>query len=50
MVCVLWQAPDCGLVSLGSILPTQSDHYFDMLSLLAQIGAIPGRSAESAGA
>ncbi len=28
----------------------ESNHYFDMLSLLAQIGAIPGQSAESAGA
>ena len=28
----------------------ESDHYFDMLSLLTQIGAIPGQSAESAGA
>ncbi len=28
----------------------ESHHYFDMLSLLAQIGAIPGETAESAGA
>ena len=28
----------------------ESNHYFDMLSLLTQIGAIPGQSAESAGA
>ena len=27
----------------------ESHHYFDMLSLLAQIGAIPGERAESAG-
>ena len=28
----------------------ESHHYFDMLSLLTQIGAIPGEAAESAGA
>ena len=28
----------------------ESHHYFDMLSLLTQIGAIPGETAESAGA
>ncbi len=28
----------------------ESHHYFDMLSLLTQIGAIPGESAEAAGA
>ncbi len=28
----------------------ESNHYFDMLSLLTQIGAIPGETAESAGA
>ncbi len=28
----------------------ESRHYFDMMSLLTQIGAIPGQSAESAGA
>ena len=28
----------------------ESHHYFDMLNLLAQIGALPGESAESAGA
>ncbi len=28
----------------------ESHHYFDMLALLTQIGAIPGQSAESAGA
>ncbi len=28
----------------------ESHNYFDMLSLLTQIGAIPGQSAESAGA
>ncbi len=28
----------------------ESHHYFDMLSLLTQIGALPGESAESAGA
>jgi len=28
----------------------ESHHYFDMLTLLTQIGALPGESAESAGA
>ena len=28
----------------------ESRHYFDMMTLLTQIGAIPGQSAESAGA
>ncbi len=28
----------------------ESHHYFDMLNLLAQIGAIPGQKADSAGA
>ncbi len=28
----------------------ESHHYFDMLSLLTQIGAIPGQSSEAAGA
>ena len=28
----------------------ESRHYFDMLALLVQIGAMPGQSAESAGA
>ena len=28
----------------------ESHHYFDMLTLLTQIGAIPGESAEAAGA
>ncbi len=28
----------------------QARHYFDMMTLLAQIGAIPGETAESAGA
>ncbi len=28
----------------------ESHHYFDMLALLSQIGAIPGESAEAAGA
>ena len=28
----------------------ESHHYFDMLSLLTQIGALPGEAAESAGA
>ena len=28
----------------------ESHHYFDMLNLLAQIGAIPGKRAEAAGA
>ena len=28
----------------------ESHHYFDMMSLLIQIGALPGQSAEAAGA
>ena len=42
--------PAAWILTFGGEKIKESHHYFDMVTLLVQIGAMPGQSAESAGA